>query len=241
MAGLDQISERRLLARWSRLADRAETLPRDQLLALRDVAGAQRHRLDRVIGAADRALSRPDAALPQGTDWDWRPGPWREPLRPAAIAEPASGAAFGEEVTIFHDATRPALSLRQATARGFSVILSAFDLDGSYLSLAMDLPGAAADGLTRRHILRIDPVLSGPPGLAAYARLNIRHGPNTEDIVRQIATDGGDQMVEFDLAYTRLNERRVERLWLDLILNGAAMGRVDIADLRFSRRLRAEV
>lgn len=243
MAGLDQISERRLLARWSKLADRADTMPPAELQTLRDAAEAQRLRLDRLISAADRARARPEAPPPQGTDWHWRPEPWRAPLRPAALSEPVSGTAFGSEVTIYHDASRPAFLLRQGALAGHGrvVTLSAFDLDGSYLSLAMELPAEAAEGLTQRHILRVDPALSGPAGLEAYARLNIRHGPNTEEIVRQIATDGSDQTVEFDLAYTQLNERRVERLWLDLILNGATMARVEIADLRFSRRRRAEV
>ena len=48
-------------------------------------------------------------------------------------------------------------------------------------------------------------------------------------------------MVEFDLAYTKLNEKRVEKLWLDLIFEGPEMNQVTLRDLTFSRRPRAEL
>ena len=48
-------------------------------------------------------------------------------------------------------------------------------------------------------------------------------------------------MVEFDLAYTKLNEKRVERIWLDLIFEGPEMNQVTIRDLTLSRYPRAEL
>jgi hypothetical protein len=47
--------------------------------------------------------------------------------------------------------------------------------------------------------------------------------------------------VEFDLAYTKLNEKRVEKMWLDLIFEGPQMNQVVLRDLTFSRRKRAEL
>ena len=76
--------------------------------------------------------------------------------------------------------------------------------------------------------------------LEIFARLNIKHGPNTEQIVRELPLHEEDIMVEFDLAYTKLNERRVERLWMDLIFEGPQMNQVILRDLTFSRRPRAD-
>jgi hypothetical protein len=48
-------------------------------------------------------------------------------------------------------------------------------------------------------------------------------------------------MVEFDLAYTKLNEKRVDSMWLDLIFEGPQMNQVTLRDLTLSRRPRADV
>jgi hypothetical protein len=48
-------------------------------------------------------------------------------------------------------------------------------------------------------------------------------------------------MVEFDLAYTKMNEKRVDAVWLDLIFEGPEMNQVTIRDLTFSRYPRAEL
>ncbi len=56
--------------------------------------------------------------------------------------------------------------------------------------------------------------------LEIFARLNIKHGPNTEQIVRELPLSKDNIVVEFDLAYTKLNENRVENIWLDLIFEG---------------------
>jgi hypothetical protein len=48
-------------------------------------------------------------------------------------------------------------------------------------------------------------------------------------------------MVEFDLAYSKMNEKRVERLWVDLIFEGPEMNQVILRDVTFSRRPRAEL
>ena len=45
--------------------------------------------------------------------------------------------------------------------------------------------------------------------------------------------------VEFDLAYSRLNEKRVDKMWLDLIFEGPEMNQVILRDRTFSRRKRA--
>jgi len=48
-------------------------------------------------------------------------------------------------------------------------------------------------------------------------------------------------VVEFDLAYTKLNEKRVEKIWIDLIFENPEMSQVVLRDAYFSRRPRAEL
>ncbi len=72
-----------------------------------------------------------------------------------------------------------------------------------------------------------------------FARLNIKHGPNTEQIVRELPLNEEQVKVEFDLAYSRLNEKRIEKIWLDLIFEAPEMNQVILRDLTFSRRRRA--
>ena len=52
---------------------------------------------------------------------------------------------------------------------------------------------------------------------------------------------GRDKVAEFDLAYADLNDKRIERAWVDLILNDASMTRIVIRDVVVSRRPRAEL
>ena len=47
--------------------------------------------------------------------------------------------------------------------------------------------------------------------------------------------------VEFDLAYSTLNEKRVEKAWVDIIFEGPQMNQVVLRDLTFSRRPRASL
>ena len=77
--------------------------------------------------------------------------------------------------------------------------------------------------------------------LEIFARLNVRHGPNTEQLVRELQIIDGRSMVEFDLAYSNLNEKRVERAWVDLIFEGPQMNQITLRDITFSRRPRAEL
>ncbi|MCW1956322.1 MAG: DUF6478 family protein, partial [Roseobacter sp.] len=63
----------------------------------------------------------------------------------------------------------------------------------------------------------------------------------TEQIVRELPLNQPDVVVEFDLAYSKINEKRVERIWLDLIFEGPDMNQVTLRDLTFSRRPRAEL
>ena len=119
--------------------------------------------------------------------------------------------------------------------------MDVFRFDGSFLSLVLELPEDVVQGLTRRHLLRMDAVVEMEKPLEIFARLNVRHGPNTEQIVRELPLHDDDVFVEFDLAYTKMNEKRVEKVWIDLIFEGPEMNEIVLRDLTFSRRPRAEL
>ena len=122
----------------------------------------------------------------------------------------------------------------------FGVRFDVFRFDGSFLSLAVDLPPEALDGIGRRHLIRLELRVETEKPLELFGRLNIRHGPNVEQLVREVAGSTGEFAVEFDLAATRMDEARVERAWLDIIFEGPEMNEIVLRDVTLSRRPRAE-
>ena len=123
----------------------------------------------------------------------------------------------------------------------FGFRMDVFRFDGSFLSLVIDLPQEATQGLKLRHVIRMDVVVELEKPLEIFARLNIKHGPNSEQLVRELPMDSTEMMVEFDLAYSKMNEKRVERAWVDLIFEGPEMNQIVLRDVTFSRRPRAEL
>jgi len=116
-----------------------------------------------------------------------------------------------------------------------------FRFDGSFLSLVIDAPADACEGLQRRHIVRVNAIVEIEKQIEVFARLNIKHGPNTEQLVLELPIGEDDVMVEFDLGYSEINEKRIERVWLDLIFESPEMNQVTIRDLTFCRYPRAEI
>jgi hypothetical protein len=59
--------------------------------------------------------------------------------------------------------------------------------------------------------------------------------------VRGFPKGAAEAAAEFDLAYTRINEKRVEKAWIDLIFEGPRMNRITLRDLTLIRRMRADL
>ena len=74
-----------------------------------------------------------------------------------------------------------------------------------------------------------------------FARLNIQHGPNMEQVLRRLDPGEVSKAVDFDLAHLPLNERRIEKIWLDLIFETPEMNRMVVRDLTFCRFHRADL
>ncbi|WP_238365629.1 DUF6478 family protein [Mesobacterium pallidum] len=247
----DWLNDGAVLRRWAQAARRARTAELPELRQERNKARRLRAHLDTLLHVAENRLALPligSSAIqkPQESDWAWRPELWTGPLPVPGISSVPTKSQLGREVTLFHDCYRSELTLRQlrntreSDLAPFGLRMDVFQFDGSYLSIAIDLPEAAAQGLMRKHLVRMDAIIELERPLEIFARLNIKHGPNSEQIVRELELDKPQVEVEFDLAYTKLNERRIERLWLDLIFEGPQMNQVVLHDLTFSRRPRAD-
>lgn len=249
-------ADRRAFVRASRaagsMAHSARTAPLDQLRADLAEARATRRALDAAIDAADMRLARPPVgsaaiARPAESDWAWRADALRLPLGVAGLAPVPSRTEIGRGLTLFHDCPLSEITLRQQRNAGagdtapFSLIMDVMGFHGSFLSLALDLPDSLHDGLTRDQLLRLSAVVRLDRPMTVFARLNIKHGPNTEQQLYEMGAPGDAQQVEFDLAYVEFNPDRVERIWVDLILDHPAMTRVQIADLTVVRLPRAEI
>ena len=240
------------LRRWASVARAASKTALPRLRAQRNRARQLRFHLNELIHVADTRLALPVVGSnafrrPPGTDWSWRPELWRGPLAVPGMSSVQSKSMLGDEVTLFHDCERSELTLRQIRNRReadlapYGLRMDVFRFDGSFLSVVVDLPQSATDGLKRNHLLRLDTIVEMESPLEIFARLNVKHGPNTEQIVRELPLDEEEIMVEFDLAYTSLNEKRVEKAWIDLIFEGPQMNQVVLRDLTFCRYPRAEL
>lgn len=240
------------MRRWGRLAERADTFDLLALRGLRSRAREVRRQVDKVVHLADARLTLPligtnTIPKPLHSDWTHRPELWRGPLNPPGMAEVRSKTKIGHEVTLYHDCKISELTVRQIRntreedLAPFGLRLDVFKFDGSFLSLAIELPKSAIEGLMRRHLVRFSAVVEMEQPLEIFARLNVQHGPNTEQMVRELAFDQQESVVEFDLAYSNLNEKRVERAWIDLIFERPEMNQIVLRDVTLARRPRAEV
>jgi Family of unknown function (DUF6478) len=249
---VDRWHLRKLQARWAELADAAPEMDSFALRAVRAEARGLRRQIDRVVQVADARLGVPamGAGLPQvplGTDWVWRPDPWRAPMsEPGAVAA-GERTPLGDGRSLYHDCPLGEIALRQvrnqaeADRAPFGLTIDVFGFRGSFLSLAMDLPEAGVTGMTARHLIRVDLVMESDRPVRGFARLNIKHGPNLAQLVSDLSSDGREKVAEFDLAYGGIDDKRIERAWLDLIFNEVAMTRITLRDVALSRRPRAEL
>lgn len=249
---LDGWHQRRAEDRWARLAEAAEAMDSFDLRALRAEARGLRRQLDRLLQVADTRLGAPALGvglpeMPLGTDWAWRPDPWRGALpEPGAVAA-TERTAIAEGLALYHDCPLGEVVARQvrnqseADRAPYGLAVDVFGFRGSFLSLALNLPEAGVTGLKSRHLVRAEFVIDSDRPVRAYVRLNIKHGPNLSQPVSALPSEGREKVAEFDLAYADLNDRRIERAWADLIINDAEMTRVQIRDVVISRRPRAEL
>ena len=248
----DFLSHAGMVRRWANRARKAPNAELNLLRRERQRARELRLHLDEVMHVADNRLALPRIGSnaffrPGGTEWSWRPQLWRGPLGERGRAALPSKAELGQEVTVFHDCKISELTFRQVRnsreedLAPYGLRMDVFRFDGSFLSLVIDMPEGASDGLKRRHIVRCDMIIEVEKPIEIFARLNVKHGPNTEQILRELPLGQKEVTVEFDLGYSEINEKRIDRLWLDLIFEGPEMNQVTMRDLTLCRFPRAEI
>lgn len=248
----DALLHRRALRRWGQAAQKAG---REELETLREQRSRSRQlqtKLAELAHVADNRLALPRIGSnsfqrPGGTLWAWRPQLWRGPLAKKGMASVANKTPIGDEIAVYHDCKISELTIRQLRntreedLAPFGLRLDVFRFDGSFLSLALELPKQACQGMQRRHLVRLNAIIEVEKPLEIFARLNIKHGPNTAQVVVELPLGEKEVEVEFDLAYSDLNEKRIEKMWLDLIFEGAEMNQIILRDLTFCRYPRAEI
>jgi hypothetical protein len=249
---IERLLKRRTLRYWQETADAAPSAHLEELRSMRSAARALRRNLDRVIHEAEHRLALPVIGSnvfrkPLGTDWSWRPDLWKGQIPVPGMATVLPRAQICDGATIFHDCRRSELTVRQirnsrvTDIAPFGVSMDVFRFDGSFLSLVIDLPEEAARGLKLRHLIRLDVMVEMEKPLEIFACLNIKHGPNVEKIVRELPLSSEEGAVEFDLAYTKINEKRVEKLWVDLIFEAPEMNQIILRDFTVTRVPRAQL
>ena len=249
---IDKVFHRRVLRRWGNAVKQADKVDLRTLRVMRSRAKEIRRRLDSVLHVADGRLTLPLVGTnaiqkPLHSDWAYRPELWRGPISPSGRAAVENKDTIGNELTLYHDCRVSELTVKQIrNAREkdlapFGLRMDVFRFDGSFLSLVIELPNDSVSGLQKRHLVRLNASVEMEQPLEIFARLNVKHGPNTEQIVRELPLSHEDILVEFDLAYTKLNEKRIERVWLDLIFEGPEMNQIVLRDITLTRRPRAEI
>jgi len=195
--------------------------------------------------AAPAVVAAPSLPRPLHCDWAWRPAVLRAPLSPEAAGEVASGTVLAPGETLHHDRAWAGYAQGPGAAGGAprTLTLRAGPGEG-FVALAIDLPAEAARGLAPRHLLGLRLGLAAPVGGDVYLRLNLRHGPNLAQLLREVpvaAQRPEGRLIEFDLAYETINLRRVGHVWWDVIFSGAGLCEAVLTEATFTRRPRADM
>ena len=251
---LDSLRSRRAVAAWRAAARGQGAVSRGQIARLREEARGLRAEIDAFSALADARLAGPGIdgdrmEMPPQADWGWRPDLWRRAARPVGMAGVVGGASLCEGIKLFHDCPLAEIAWRQVPATApdasapWGVALDVMHFEGSYLSLSLDLPEAGRGGLRANHILALTVETGDEAAPEAYARLNLRQGPNTDQVTAALraARPGGPLAAEMDLGGAKVNPRKLSGAWIDVILDRPAMRRVVLRDVTLTRRPRAEM
>lgn len=237
MSGNDSASgfRERLIARYWKRRLRLAADPRPVLNELRS-----RHALIGAImeRAEARVARRGEAEAEKGAIWSVRPACFGLSPTPSALLEPANGAAFGDGLTVYHDASGGVFSLMRRPVRGganpHELFFESYEFEGSYFSLALgvpnDLPRPAPHG--EKIVLRMDLRVSRPVDL--FLRMNFSRAGVIEQIHHGGRADSGPALFVFDPAHVGGGARPDDGLWLDLIFSHPRMMEIAVRDLSLS-------
>lgn len=215
---------------------------RKQLRELRPILAEIEREVDQTVRTNIVQATGRDI-LPRDTSFFHRPEIFKTAIPRPGIARPNSGTPLGEGLTLHHDIPTPDFTLRQSANRGespaaFGILMESYELTGTFLSLAVAFPEGEAQRTGRDDLIRLTFDISMDVPLEVFARLNLRHGPNVEQIVRELDFNATDPWVEFDVFYSKYEPKRGKDIWLDLIFQTPTMNEIHIRDLSVLRRPR---
>ena len=239
-------------ALWDAALGRIDKFSAPDLATLAEDAAALGETLARFgqLAEAKTGHTRPvvvPRALEAQVDWTGRPAVWVSRATPPGISQPENGTELGAGVKLFHDCPRAEIALGQRSNRAapmtapYGLALDVMGFEGSFLSLVLDLPHAAVVGMTKAHVLRVDVAHKADRAVGIFVRLNLRCGPNTATMLREVPRDGSGSSVEFDLAYSDMDAERLEAAWIDVMFEDPAWLGIYIRDLTLIRSRRAEL
>ena len=197
-------------------------------------------RADDVLRGGGQAVELRPVELPRDATLFHRPEMFMRPWRSSGLARPDTGVKLGADVTLHHDFPEPEFSVRQrpnppGADAPFGVELEAYELSGTFFSFALALPASEATQTRKEDLIRLTFDMEMDLPLEIFARLNLRHGPNVEQIVRGIDVNGRESFVEFDVFYSRFEPSRGKDIWIDLIFQTPSLNIIRLRDLTVLR------
>lgn len=174
-------------------------------------------------------------------DWLWQPALWRQEGLPELGKQPVSGTAVAADTRLYHDGKRAEIAFDQTgqAPGALGLDLKVGNFDGSYVSLAIDLPAEGLARMTPRHLADVALRLATAKPISAYVRLNLQHGPNTAQPVAALAA--GLEGTTFDLAYCGLTAQPIRAGWVELIFDFPAHNQITLTALSLAVLPRAEI
>jgi hypothetical protein len=179
--------------------------------------------------------------------WAWRPELWAVPSPSAAGPVPQSGAHLASNTKVFFDDADCAVIIQQfrndmsEAFAPYGVALELFQFEGSFLSLAIDLPDELYETFAKDELIGLSGAIVAERPTGFTVRLNIKHGPNTEQLIQAHDLRNSEFGLEFDPEHLKINVNRVEKIWLDLVFETPNFNRISLIDLAFSKRPRVEI
>lgn len=247
----DRYNDRRSIRRWKRATECVRSANPEEVRVAQSNARKLQHQVTDFLAAVDERARVPFSTTDALGDalsasWAWRPSLWKTQSPQRGMSSTQSGEHFGEELKIFHDCELKEIAFRQTPNNSerdlapFGLDLNVLGFAGSFLSLVVDLPDKALDGMTVRDLFRVEINLTSEFPISTYMRLNLKHGPNHSQMVERL-DDTSEQVVEFDLGYADFDNNRLEAGWVELIIDDPSYNAVSITDFMMSRRARAEI
>ncbi len=201
----------------------------------------------KLFGKPKAAPAAPVIDVPEGfhvppkTQWGFTPSLQSGITQGGVPGNILTGTVLGPHVTLHHGGDGAQFSIEQTDDYGTGLVFDFADFSSDFFSLAFEIPQDGVKDLGRQDLVRFALRTQTSEPFEAYARLNLCHGPNTEQIVRPINIGAGESFAEFDIFYTDYEQKRAANAWIDLIINDPAHKRITLEHVIILRRVRASL